>query len=200
VERFHEMAPTGVLYNTDVMGLTYPARNVEFRKRVIQAHGLKGIANSGLFMGSIADIIRTYTLGIEILDAYVLDNNEHPAFSWMDPFVWGDFKAYKNSATNKAVGGTLCTDDQLAVQLIQVLMPELAVGDKDKRLMAIVYGEYPDVHNRRRESHYGDTAYIGDALMMHAPFPAADPIIWPAYVREHILQGKVSREVEGSHG
>jgi len=175
---YNDIAPTGVLFNTDKMGISYPFRNDEVVSAIKQNYGITGFVNSGMLAGRIEKVLTLFRQGIEI--AYYLgqDDYSHPALS--------HFSDASKEAMRKEKE-KLCLDDQFVTQMLQCIGSELVQVDTSKRLLALFDGCYPVVRQRQKERSLGDCEYIGEAAMLHSPWMSADIERWNAWIEECVL-------------
>jgi hypothetical protein len=180
---YNAIAPAGILFNSDKMGIAYPFKNDEFVSKIRQHYGITGIANSGLFAGRIEMVLELFRQSIEIVRSIERDDYSHPALLQFD-------NASKNAMRNEKE--RICLSDQFPVQVLQCIGSELVQVDKDKRLLALFDNCYPFVCRRQEERSFGDCQYIGEAKVLHSPWMSADVTMWNVWVEECILKNSMA--------
>lgn len=176
---YNAIAPTGVLFNADKLGIPYPFKNSEVVSKIQQNYGIAGVVNSGAFAGRINKVLELFRQGIEISRCLERDDFSHPALSHFDN---ASLEAMRKDR------GRICLSDQFPIQMLQCLGSELVHVDKNKSLLAIFDLCYPFVHHRQEERAFGDCRYIGEAAILHSPWMSKNVVAWRAWIEECILE------------
>ena len=178
LQTYNAMAPVGVLFNADKIGIAYPFMNEEVVSKIQQNYGITGFVNSGMFAGRINTVLELFRQSIEIAYSLARGDYSHPALSHFDSTSKDAMRKHKE---------WICLSDQFPIQMLQCIGSELVQVDKNKKLLALFDGCYPSVQQREREQSSGDCQYIGEAAILHSPWMSKDVVQWNAWVESCVL-------------
>ena len=184
---YNEMNVDGILFNADAWDTVWPCKSHNFSSRVIQNVGGDGIANSGVFIGRIIDVLKLFYTSVEVCEYLRKQDYSHPL---LNDLSYDDICCIEDPTYNP-FGHGLYYNDQFCVQLHQYHNDPLIKVDVNKELLAWFQWDYPSIDKTQGVLVHNDI-HIGTAKVLHNS-RQKDQCFWN-YWAETIVQKERDKE------
>lgn len=186
LNRYNALNSTGVLFNANSFCGTWPCELYDYTKTIVENFGGRGVVNSGVYIGSIQNVISLIQDSINLIENVATDDYDNVLFETLTPELVINFKEHKHK---------YISSDQFAIQTLQFLSHPLINVDSEKQLFAVFGEKYPLVHKRINRNCFavnwetlGDDCYIGKAKILHSPWLSKNRIAWITWIKEEIIK------------